>query len=446
MHYALVGNIRVGPEKGLEGAVCPICKQPVYARCGEVYIPHWAHKSVIDCDPWQEPETQWHRDWKNRFGDMQEQMHEKDGTRHMADVKTPEGTIVEFKHRYINAEGQRTRQAFFGETMFWVVDCASNPKRAERFKDNMYCLDRERVSSYEVWSTREASKCFPRAWINCRRFVFFDFGEEDLWYIFPRRDDDPDAICMRMSKGDFVAAVKDGYAKFRERCGEIYRTVTRSRKLVFNYRWVNEKISGPAISVASAEGEPRPTDLLDHNSAPQNAAVPIAVQRTASVPASDPVKNIWPAEFDKTISLALTVDLVTGWLIANGVITNMMTDSCVEGDANATGCCAVHCSVCCSMQDLYWAKRRIENTYRKNVCSGIPSDIELKGCAGDFIGTVEYLAEGRLDGKVKLRFRNFKRIASNVSHHASRECIWRLDSSLQARILANISGQAPLTQ
>lgn len=54
MHLALLGNMRVEPQKGLEGVVCPRCKQPVYARCGEVYIPHWAHKSVIDCDPWQE--------------------------------------------------------------------------------------------------------------------------------------------------------------------------------------------------------------------------------------------------------------------------------------------------------------------------------------------------------------------------------------------------------
>ena len=436
MHLALLNGMRVEPEKGLEGVVCPICKQPVYARCGEVYIPHWAHKSVIDCDPWQERETQWHRDWKNLFGDLQEQMHEKNGTRHMADVKTPDGTIVEFRHRRINAEGQRTRQAFFGETMFWVVDCTSNPKCGERFKDNRYCLDRARVSGHEVWSTREASKCFPRAWINCRRFVFFGFGEEDLWYIFPRRDDDPDAICMRMSKGDFVTAVKDGYAKFRERCVEVYRAVTRSRKSVFNYSRVNEKLFCPTSFVASTEAEPQSIDLPDSSPAPQNTAMPIAMQQSDSELSPEPVSDIWPVEFDKTVSLALTVDLVTGWLIANGIITNLVTDSCVEGDANVIGCCALHCSVCCSTQDLYWAKRRIENTYGTDALISIPPDIELKARAGDFIGTVEYHAEGRFDGKVKLRLRNFERLASNVSQRASHECIWRLDPSLQEQILA----------
>ena len=109
--FAVLNGLRVAPEKGLIGAVCPICKQPVFARCGEVRLPHWAHKSVIDCDPWKESETQWHRDWKDLFGDMQEQVHENGGVRHLADVKTPDGTIVEFRHSVINdchVEADRT--------------------------------------------------------------------------------------------------------------------------------------------------------------------------------------------------------------------------------------------------------------------------------------------------------------------------------------------------
>ena len=62
--FAVLNGLRVAPEKGLIGVVCPICKQPVFARCGEIRLPHWAHKSVIDCDPWKESETQWHRNWK----------------------------------------------------------------------------------------------------------------------------------------------------------------------------------------------------------------------------------------------------------------------------------------------------------------------------------------------------------------------------------------------
>ena len=190
------------------------------------------------------------------------------------------------------------------------------------------------------------------------------------------------------------------------------------------------------VGIPRAEAEPQSIDLPDSSPAPQNTAMPIAMQQSDSELSPEPVSDIWPVEFDKTVSLALTVDLVTGWLIANGIITNLVTDSCVEGDANAIGCCALHCSVCCSTQDLYLAKRRIENTYGTDALISIPPDIELKARAGDFIGTVEYHAEGRFDGKVKLRLRNFERLASNVSQRASHECIWRLDPSLQEQILA----------
>lgn len=436
MHFALLDGMRVGPEKGLEGAVCPICKQPVYARCGEERIAHWAHKSVIDCDPWQEPETQWHRDWKNRFGDMQEQMHEKDGARHMADVKTPDGTIVEFRHRFINDEGQRTRQAFFGKTMFWVVDCASNPKRAERFKDNRHCLRREHVPGCGVWSTCEAGECFPRVWINSRRFVFFDFGESVLWCLFPRKEEDSNAIIMRISKDGFVAAVKGGYAKFRERCVEVYRAVTRSKMSAFSYRQVKQWFQDPASSVAPAIAEPRPMDSPVASPEPQTAARPRAVQRAEPEPDPEPVEDVWPEEFDKTVVLALTVDLATGWAIANGGVLSLVTESRIDGDANATGCCAVHCATLCGDTELYWAKRRAETVFGKKVLVGIPEDNELKGSAGCFIGTVEYHAEERLSGKVKLHLRNFKRLAGGVAHPATRECIWRLDPSLQAQIMA----------
>ena len=425
--------MRVEPEKGLDGVVCPICKQPVYARCGEERIAHWAHKSVIDCDPWQEPETQWHRNWKNCFGDLQEQMHEKDGTRHMADVKTPDGTIVEFRHRFINGEGQRTRQAFFGETMFWVVDCASNPKRIGRFKDNRYCLYRERVSGHEVWSTREACKCFPQTWINCQRFVFFDFGEDDLWCIFPRNGNDVDAICMSMSKDDFVVMVKDGYAKFRERCVDIYRVVKQSKTRVHSRQYGGEPFASPC-PVTSVEVVSQSVGVVRDDS--NSWANAVSLVKHKSVP--KPVHDIWPAEFDKSVSLALTVDLVIGWLLSKGLVQSLVTDTCVNGEADAIGCCAVHCATMCGPTELYWARRRAENAYGKGVLCDVPQDDDLKSNEGGFIGTAEYHVEERLDGKVKLYLRNFKRLASFVAYRSSRACIWRLDPALRLQLSAEV--------
>ncbi|WP_425595275.1 competence protein CoiA family protein [Pseudophaeobacter arcticus] len=39
---------------------CPYCGSEMIARCGQVKVHHWAHKSTENCDPWWENETNWH--------------------------------------------------------------------------------------------------------------------------------------------------------------------------------------------------------------------------------------------------------------------------------------------------------------------------------------------------------------------------------------------------
>ena len=90
MKYALVDNQKKEAEKGLKG-LCPICQQPVIAKCGKFKINHWAHKSLEHCDNWWENETEWHRQWKNTFPvEWQEivAIDEKTGEKHIADIKT----------------------------------------------------------------------------------------------------------------------------------------------------------------------------------------------------------------------------------------------------------------------------------------------------------------------------------------------------------------------
>jgi hypothetical protein len=65
------------------------------AKCGQIRVWHWAHRAIRTCDPWWEPETKWHRDWKNQFPeDWQERIHKSEaGERHIADVKTDFGVV-----------------------------------------------------------------------------------------------------------------------------------------------------------------------------------------------------------------------------------------------------------------------------------------------------------------------------------------------------------------
>ena len=64
--FAIVEGERREAQPGLS-AECPACDDAMIAKCGEHRVWHWAHRGAHTCEPWWEPETEWHRDWKNHF-------------------------------------------------------------------------------------------------------------------------------------------------------------------------------------------------------------------------------------------------------------------------------------------------------------------------------------------------------------------------------------------
>ncbi|MBN8609165.1 MAG: hypothetical protein J0L92_01170 [Deltaproteobacteria bacterium] len=100
-------------------AACPGCAEPVVAKCGELVTWHWAHASGrTDCDPWWEPETPWHREWKSHAPlERQEVVRGS----HRADVVLPDGYVIELQHSPISPEEIREREAFYGR-MAWLFD------------------------------------------------------------------------------------------------------------------------------------------------------------------------------------------------------------------------------------------------------------------------------------------------------------------------------------
>ena len=83
-----------------------------------------AHKSRVRCDRWHESEPEWHLAWKERFPvDCQEivRIDERSGERHIADVRTPNGFVVEIQHSPIADAELRSRETFYNR-MTWIVD------------------------------------------------------------------------------------------------------------------------------------------------------------------------------------------------------------------------------------------------------------------------------------------------------------------------------------
>lgn len=115
MQYAVDAHgSRILAEPGLR-AMCPVCGAPVIAKCGDILAWHWSHLTR-DCDPWYEPESAWHREWKECFPT---EWREVVIGNHRADLKTPKG-VVEFQASCISSTEIQERESFYGR-MIWVV-------------------------------------------------------------------------------------------------------------------------------------------------------------------------------------------------------------------------------------------------------------------------------------------------------------------------------------
>lgn len=174
MKYALVDNFRVEPAKGLKG-FCPACCSPMISRCGDQRVHHWAHKNGSLCDRWWENETDWHRQWKNKFPKYwQEKVftNKTNGEKHIADVHTVHGLTVEFQHSHIKPEERIAREQFY-DNLLWIVDGTRLKQDYPRFRKNIDMLRRTDKQGQFIIDHRD--KCFPLAWTNCKVPVIFDF-------------------------------------------------------------------------------------------------------------------------------------------------------------------------------------------------------------------------------------------------------------------------------
>ncbi|MEA4995402.1 MAG: competence protein CoiA family protein [Petrimonas sp.] len=174
MKYALVDGIKTEAVKGVKG-FCSSCGSELIAKCGEQKINHWAHKGNRNCDPWWEPETEWHRSWKkNYIIGCQEVVltDEKTGEKHIADVRTEHGLVIEFQHSHIRSEERISRERYY-KNMVWVVDGTRLKRDYPRFlKGREEFRSTEKKSIYRVDFPDEV---FPKNWLKSYVPIIFDF-------------------------------------------------------------------------------------------------------------------------------------------------------------------------------------------------------------------------------------------------------------------------------
>lgn len=188
MKFALVDNKRCEAEKGLMGS-CPTCGQAMIAKCGDRIIHHWSHKGKLECDPWWESETEWHRAWKNRFNNEWQEISHTDlstGEIHRADVKTPKQLVIEFQNSPIKHEERKSREDFY-QNMVWVVNGTRRTKDHERFTSETEWLAHIDGNANELVTEKDCFKSpLLKEWCDSKVPVIIDFNEPFFWSIMPK--------------------------------------------------------------------------------------------------------------------------------------------------------------------------------------------------------------------------------------------------------------------
>lgn len=172
MQYAIVNGSRALATPELRGE-CPHCGSPVLAKCGERKVWHWSHIGRRNCDRWWEPETEWHRGWKAHFPT---EWHEvghvaEDGERHIADIKTPQGLVIEFQHSAL-ASLERIKRTDFYRNIVWVVDGMRRKNDKPRFQRETCSWQRWQGDLHRLSDPEWA---LPHEWLDCSVPVFLDF-------------------------------------------------------------------------------------------------------------------------------------------------------------------------------------------------------------------------------------------------------------------------------
>lgn len=186
---------------------CPVCDAKLIAKCGNKKVWHWAHKGQRHCDQWWESESEWHRSWKNYFPQAWQEvaLRSVDGTKHIADIMTPQGRVIEFQHSPISEEEQHAREVFYGN-MIWVVDGTRLKRDRSTFLSHIAFHMGISKSDQNV----EFNPLVPsvtKRWNSSAKPVYLDFHEDGLWKISAGMKGNWQKRASKIDKHEFLDAI-----------------------------------------------------------------------------------------------------------------------------------------------------------------------------------------------------------------------------------------------
>jgi len=230
MKFAFIDGDRREAQPGLKGS-CPACEKPVIAKCGSVKVWHWAHKSTKQCDIWWENETEWHRAWKSQFPvEWQEIVHQAEsGEKHVADVKTDQGFVIEFQHSHIKPEERQSREAFY-KKLVWVIDGKRRKRDLESFAQ-VWRGGQPINGNGSIRRVAYGKHALLQDWAVSTVPVFLDFKFNNLFWMLSSLSGGVGYV-MVFSRDEFIQIHRAGATQKQRVFDEFVRDV---RKLVAKY-------------------------------------------------------------------------------------------------------------------------------------------------------------------------------------------------------------------
>lgn len=204
---------------------------------------HWAHATKKHCDPWWENETDWHRSWKACFPlSWHEQIHfDTSGEKHIADVKTPAGLVIEFQNSPMSPDELSSREYFY-QNMIWIINGATFadrfhvlgrlPRPDASWVDDIFFHPQRRDLHGRGFSRKAESQVNSMSkiqlridsdyighhffdwvrphsvWLASKMPVYIDFGGDLLWQL--QRYGTSDTHCVRAARKESLVLAYGG--------------------------------------------------------------------------------------------------------------------------------------------------------------------------------------------------------------------------------------------
>jgi hypothetical protein len=231
------------------------------SKCGEVRVWHWAHQGRRTCDPWWENETEWHRNWKDRFPKEWQEVVQQDrnGERHIADVKTDRGRVLEFQRSHLNPEERRSREAFY-ENLIWIVDGTRRSRDQSQFlkalQEGVVVDERARICRVFPDECRLLVE-----WSESAAPVLFDFagarasGDSALWLLVPGVIGSL-AYVLPISSAEIVSR-HQATAQPDEDFGLIVKDLSRRISLFIQNQTRSRSFASPRVAIPRVRRTPR---------------------------------------------------------------------------------------------------------------------------------------------------------------------------------------------